>query len=313
MKFAVFGAGGVGGYFGGKLAQAGEDVVFIARGEHLKAIRQNGLRVDSILGNFVVRPAKATDDPAEVGAVDAVLVCTKAYSVPEAIEQMKPLMGENSFAVWLGNGIEPTDQLVNAFGQKRVIGGLTHISAFIAEPGRIQHVGIQPHIAIGELDRSHSERVNRLLQIFARIPEIKADVPDDIRAAMWEKFIFIVGTSGVGAVTRQPMGVYRSVPETRAMLLKVLEEVVQVARARGVALDENAAQRILVNEIDTKGAGVIASMQKAIMEGKPSELDNQTGAAIRMGRELNVPTPVNDFIYAALLPMELKARGKISS
>ncbi len=312
MKFAVFGTGGVGGYFGGKLAaQSGQDVTFIARGEHLKAIRQNGLRVDSILGNFVIQPVKATDNPAEVGAVDVVLVCTKAWSVPEAIEQMKPLMGENSFAIWLGNGIEPTDQLVNAFGQKRVVGGLTHISAFIAESGHIQHVGIQPHVAIGELDRSHSTRVDNLLKIFTSIPEIKADVPDDIRVAMWEKFIFIAGTSGVGAVTRQPMGVYRSVPETRAMLLKVLEEVTAIARARGIALDNDAAQKILVNEIDPKGAGVFASMQRAIMDGKPSELDNQTGAVIRMGRELNIPTPVNDFIYSALLPMELKARGKI--
>ncbi len=311
MKFAIFGTGGVGGYFGGKLAQAGEDVTFIARGEHLKAIRQNGLRVDSILGNFVLQPAKVTDDPAGVGVVDTVLVCTKAYSVPEAIEQMKPLMGENSFAIWLGNGIEPTDQLVNAFGQKHVVGGLTHISAFIAEPGHIQHVGIQPHIAIGELDRSHSARVDNLLKIFTSIPEIKSDIPDDIRVAMWEKFIFIAGTSGVGAVTRQPMGVYRSVPETRAMLLKVLEEVVQVARARGINFDQDAAQRIMANEIDPKPAGVFASMQKAIMDGKPSELDNQTGAVVRMGRELNIPTPVNDFIYAALLPMEMKARGKI--
>ena len=215
------------------------------------------------------------------------------------------------FAVWLGNGIEPTDQLVKAFGQKRVIGGLTHISAFIAEPGYIKHVGIQPHIAIGELDRSHSPRVENLLQIFDRIPEIKADTPDDIRVAMWEKFNFIVGDGGVGAITRQPMGIYRSVPETRAMLFNVLEEVVQVARARDLAFDKDSAQRILTNEIDTKAAGVFASMQKAIMEGQPSELDNQTGAVIRMGREKNVPTPVNDFIYAALLPMEMKARGKI--
>ena len=311
MKFVIFGTGGVGGYFGGKLAQAGEDVTFIARGEHLKAIRQNGLRVDSILGDFVVQSAEATDEPAEIGIADAILLCTKAWSVPEAIEQMKPLMGNDSFVMWLGNGIEPTDQLVKAFGQKRVVGGLCHISAFIAEPGRVKHVGIQPHIAFGELDRSHSERVESLLQTFGCIPEIKADVPDDIRVAMWEKFIFIVGTSGVGAVTRQPIGVYRSVPETRAMLIAALDEVVKIARARGIAFDENAAQRIIVEEIDSKPAGVIASMQKAIMEGKPSELDHQTGAVIRMGRELGISTPTHSYIYATLLPMEMKSRGKI--
>ncbi len=311
MKFAIFGTGGVGGYFGGKLAQAGEDVTFIARGEHLKAIQQNGLRVDSIAGDFMVKPAKATDDPAKIGAVDVVLLCTKAWSVPEAIEQMKPLIGEKTIVVWLGNGIEPTDQLEKAFGRAHVIGGLTHISSFIAEPGHIQHVGITPHIAIGELDHSRSERVENLLKIFARIPEIKADSPDDIHLAMWEKFAFIAATSGVGAVTRQPMGVYRSVPETRALLIAVLDEVVEIGRARGIAFDEDATQKILRNEIDPKPAGVFASMQKAIMEGRPSELESQTGAVIRMGRELGIATPANDFIYAALLPMELKARGKL--
>lgn len=311
MKFAIFGTGGVGGYFGGKLAQAGEDVTFIARGEHLKAIQQNGLRVDSISGDFIVKPAKATDNPAQIGAVDVVFLCTKAWSVPEAIEQMKSLIGEKTFAVWLGNGVEPTDQLEKAFGRAHVIGGLTHISSFIAGPGHIQHVGITPHIAIGELDHSHSARVENLLKVFARTPEIKADSPDDIHLAMWEKFAFIAATSGVGAVTRQPMGVYRSVPETRVMLLTALEEVVKIGRARGIAFDEDAAQKILANEIDPKPAGVFASMQKAIMDGKPSELEAQTGAVIRMGRELGISTPANDFLYAALLPMELKARGKI--
>ncbi|MBI2759250.1 MAG: 2-dehydropantoate 2-reductase [Chloroflexi bacterium] len=311
MRIAIFGTGGVGGYFGGKLAQVGEEVTFIARGEHLKAIQQNGLRVDSISGDFVVKPAKATDNPAEIGAADAVLLCTKAWSVPEAIEQMKPLMAKNAFVIWLGNGIEPTDQLEKAFGRAHVLGGLTHISSFIAGPGHIQHVGIQPHIAIGELDHVHSARVENLLQVFARIPEIKADVPDDIHLAMWEKFAFIAATSGVGAVTRQPIGIYRSMPETRAMLAAVIEEVVKIGRARGIAFDENAASNLVTKEIDLKPAGVIASMQRAIMDGKPSELEAQTGTVIRMGRELGIPTPANDFIYAALLPMELKVRGKI--
>ncbi len=311
MKFAIFGTGGVGGYFGGKLAQAGEDVTFIARGEHLKAIQQNGLRVDSISGDFIVKPAKATDDPKQIGAADVVFLCTKAYHVADAIQQMKPLMGDKTIAIWLGNGVEPTDQLEKAFGQAHVLGGLTHISAFIAEPGRIQHVGITPHIAIGELDHKHSARVDALLQIFARIPEIKADSPANIHLAIWEKFAFIVATSGVGAVTRQPMGVYRSVPETRALLLAVIDEVVKIGRARGIPFEQNAVLDLVAKEVDPKPAGVIASMQKAIMEGRPSELEAQAGAVVRMGREHNIPTPANDFIYAVLLPMELKARGKI--
>jgi 2-dehydropantoate 2-reductase len=149
------------------------------------------------------------------------------------------------------------------------------------------------------------------LKIFERIPEINADSPDDIRLAIWQKFAFIAATSGVGALTRQPMGVYRSVPETRAMLLAALEEVVKIGRARGIAFNDVAAQEILANEIDPKPASVIASMQKAIMEGKPSELEAQTGTVVRLGRELGIPTLTHDFIYAALLPMELKARGKL--
>jgi 2-dehydropantoate 2-reductase len=311
MKFVIFGSGGVGGYFGGKLALAGQDVVFVARGEHLEAIQKNGLRVDSILGDFVVQGAKATDKPAKLGEVDAIILAVKAWNVPDAIEQIRPLMGNDTFIIWLGNGIESTDQLVSAFGQKHVLGGLCHISSFIAGPGHIQHIGIQPHLAFGELDNSRSARVQELLQIFSSIPDIQADIPDDILLAMWTKFVFIAATSGVGAVTRVPMGVYRSVPQTRALLLAALEESVRIGQARGIAFDGAAAQTILEHEIDAKAPGVVASMQKAIMEGKPSELENQTGVLVRLGRELAVPTPTHAFIYAALLPMELKARGKV--
>jgi 2-dehydropantoate 2-reductase len=311
MKFAVFGAGGVGGYFGGKLAQAGQDVTFIARGEHLKAIRQNGLRVESVSGDFGIHPAKATDNPAEVGAVDVVLLSTKAWNVPDVIEQMKPLMGENTYSIWLGNGITPTEQLEKAFGRQHVLGGFCRISSFIAGPGHIQHVGVPPYIAFGELDNSRSQRAEKLREIFARIPEIKVEIPSDIQVGIWEKFIYVAAVSGVGAVTRQPNGVFRSVPETRTMLILCMEEILKIGQARGVNLSDDLVQKMVGSSIDKGPADVIASMHKAIMEGKPSELDDQTGAVIRMGRRLGIPTPTNDFVYAALLPMELKARGRI--
>jgi 2-dehydropantoate 2-reductase len=311
MRFAIFGTGGVGGYFGGKLAQAGEDVTFIARGEHLNAIRERGLRVDSLLGDFNVQPIKATEDPSKVGAVDVVLLATKAWNVPDAIEQMRPLMKKSAFAIWLGNGIEPTDQLVKAFGQKQVLGGFCRISSFIAGPGHIQHVGVTPFIAFGELDHSPSQRAENLRQIFARIPEIKVEVPADIHVGIWEKFIYVAAVSGVGAVTRQPNGVFRSVPETRAMLISAMEEILKIGQARGVNLANDVVQNMIINNVDKAPAEVIASMHKAILEGKPSELDDQTGAVVRMGRQLGIPTPTNAFIYAALLPMELKARGRI--
>ena len=310
MRIAVFGTGGVGGYFGGKLAQAGEDVTFIARGKHLQAIRADGLQVDSINGDFMVKPAQATDNPAEVGPVDLVLAATKAWQVPEAAEAMKPLIGPQTMVLPLGNGIEHLDQFEQALGREHLLGGLSRISAFIAGPGHIRHVGIPPYIAFGELDHHPSARVEALRQIFARIPDIKVELPGDIHVAMWEKFVFIAAVSGVGAVTRQPMGVYRSMPETRAMLSAALEEVAAVGRAREVALAPDISKKILANNIDPAGAGVMASMQKDIMEGKPSELEAQTGAVIRMGRAAGVATPTHDFLYASLLPMEMKARGQ---
>jgi len=311
MKFAIIGAGGVGGYFGGKLAQAGQDVTFIARGEHLKAIRQKGLRVESISGDFNIYPAKATDKPAEVGVVDVALLCTKAWNIPEVIEQMVPLMGENTFAIWLGNGITPTEQLEKAFGRKHVLGGFCRISSFITGPGHIQHVGVSPYIAFGELDNSKSQQAENLRKVFASISEIKVEIPTDILVGIWEKFIFVAAVSGIGAVTRQPTGVFRSVPETRKMLISCMEEILSVGRARGVNLDNDVVKKMVSNNVDQTAPEVIASMHKAILEGKPSELDDQTGAVIRMGRQLGIPTPTNDFIYAALLPMELKTRGRI--
>jgi 2-dehydropantoate 2-reductase len=220
-------------------------------------------------------------------------------------------MKMDAFAIWLGNGIEPTDLLVKAYGQEQVLGGFCRISSFIVGPGHIQHVGVTPYIAFGELDHSHSLRTDNLRQIFARIPEIKVEVPPDIHVGIWEKFIFVAAVSGVGAVTRQPNGVFRSVPETRAMLIAIMEEILKIGRARGVNLGNDVVQNIIIHNVDQGSAEVIASMHKAILEGKPSELDDQTGAVVRMGRQLGIPTPTNDFIYAALLPMALTARGRI--
>jgi 2-dehydropantoate 2-reductase len=309
MKFAIFGTGGVGGYFGGRLAQAGEDVTFIARGQHLKAIREHGLHVESINGDFVVQPAQATDDPVSVGVVDAVLVAVKSWSLPDAIQQIKPIVGHHSFVVWLGNGIEGTDLMIEAFGREHVVGGLTRISSFQGGPGLIQHVGTQPSIAFGELHQNQSPRVDALRAAFQKCIGVRVDIPENILAAIWEKFIFIAAVSGVGAVTRQPAGIYRSIPESRTIMLAALEETASLGRARGVPLDADVATRILTNNIDVLSPTILASMQKDIMEGRPSELEAQTGYIARLGRKLGIPTPTHDFIYAMLLPQERKARG----
>ncbi len=310
MRIAVFGAGGVGGYFGGRLAQAGEEVVFIARGEHLRAMQTHGLRVDSIKGDFTVQPVQATDDPSRVGKVDMILVAVKAWQVAEAAQAMKPMLGEETGVIWLGNGVDAPAQLAAELGAEHVLGGLTQISAVIAAPGYIRHVGIEPLIAFGEMDGRLSRRVEALRQAFERASGVRVTTPADIQAAMWEKFVFIASISGVGAVTRAPAGVLRSVPETRQMLQRAIAEVTQVARARKINLPEDIVAKTLAF-IDGMAPGVLASMQRSIMEGRPSELGAQNGAVVRMGLEVGVPTPVHEFIYASLLPQELKARGEI--
>ena len=309
MKFAIFGTGGVGGYFGGKLAQAGEDVTFIARGKHLEAIQASGLRVDSISGDFVIQPANVTDSPQSIGVVDVIVLATKAWQLDEAISQMKLLVGENTFILPLLNGIEHMERLVNEFGREHVIGGVCRISAFIADAGHIKHVGIDPYIAFGELNREISERISVLLNAFKNISGITAEASENIELAMWEKYLFICAFSGVGAVTRSPVGAFRSIPETRAMFRRALEEVALVANTRGVGLTEKTVQSIM-DRIDQTPPDTMASMQKDILEGRPSELESQTGAIVRMAHAADVSVPTHEFIYASLLPIEKKARGE---
>ena len=310
MRVAVFGTGGVGGYFGGRLAQAGEDVIFIARGAHLQAIRSEGLRVESIKGDFLIKPAFATDDPRRVGEVDAILVAVKAWQVPEAAVTMQPMVGESTFVVPLGNGVDAPVQLSSALGASHVLGGLCRISALIAAPGTIRHVGMEPFVAFGEMDGHRSQRADQLRQAFLRA-NVSVEIPEDIQVAMWEKFVFIAAISGVGAVTRSPIGIVRSLPETRQMLEEAVGEVVAVARGRRVRLPEDIATKTMTF-IDGLPAGATASMQRDILEGKPSELGSQNGAMMKMGLEMGIPTPTHAFIYHSLLPQELRARGEVT-
>ena len=308
MKFAIFGTGGVGGYFGGRLAQSGRDVTFIARGAHLSAIGQTGLSVGSISGDFIVQPARVTDSPQSVGAVDVVILAVKGWQLDEALAQMRPLVGDATLILPLLNGISHIEILVNAFGRGHVLGGLCRISAFVAQAGHISHVGIDPFIAFGELDGGRSERVAKLYSAFKDAAGLTVETPGNIELAMWEKFLLISAFSGVGAVTRAPVGRFRSIPETRALFRRALEEVVLVANSRGIALTEGSVQGVM-ERIDLTQPDMMASMQKDVMEGRPSELESQTGALVRMGRAADLSVPVHEFIYASLLPMERKARA----
>lgn len=310
MKVAIVGAGGVGGYFGGRLAQAGEDVVFITRGEHLRAITSRGLRVDSINGDFRVDPARATDDPATVGEVDYILVAVKSWQLRDAIETMRPLVGDKTSIVPLLNGVEAPDQLSRVFGAERVLGGLCSVISMIAGPGHISHFGAHPQITFGELDHGTSERGERLRNAFSRAEGVQVRIPEDIHVAMWNKFLLIAPWGGLGALTRAPIGVARSLPETRALLEHAMEEIYLLAQARKIAMGQESIRQAMAF-LDNMPYEGTASMQRDIMAGRPSELDAQNGAVVRLGKEAGTATPVNRMIYASLLPLEMRARNEL--
>jgi len=307
MRIAIIGAGGVGGYFGGKLASAGADVVFIVRGATLEAMRTNGLRVDSIKGDFVIEHPNATDDPTSVGKVDAVFLAVKTWQIADAAEQIKPMLGDDTMVIPLENGIDAPDQLAAILGSQHVLAGLCGIVSFIAAPGHIRHIGADPFVMFGELDNRRTPRVEALRDECIRAG-VQADIPSDIHHALWSKFVFIAPMSGIGAATRVPIGVWRSMPEPRELATRAIREIVDVARARGVDLGGDAAVERTLARFDALPPESTSSLQRDIIDGKPSELDAQLGAVVRLGRATGVPTPVCEMFYGILLPQELKAR-----
>jgi 2-dehydropantoate 2-reductase len=308
MRIGVVGVGGVGGYFGGRLAQAGESVVFVARGAHLEVLRRDGLQVESVAGDFRVAPVEAVEEPGAVGPVDVVLLGVKAWQVAGVAPTLCPMLGAESVVLPLQNGVEAAPQLVEALGLEKVLGGLCKLMSYVVGPGRIKHAGVPPRVELGELDGRPSERVERLRAAFARCQGVTVAVPADIQAALWEKFLFIAPFSAVGAVTRMPAGAIRDTPETRRLLEDAMREVFDLARTRGVALRDDAVERTL-RFVDALPAEATASMQRDILEGRASELESQTGAVVRLGAAAGLPVPVNRFLYASLLPSERKARG----
>lgn len=309
MRIGVMGAGGVGGYFGARLAQAGHEVIFLARGEHLRAIQAHGLQVRSPAGDFTVQPALVTDDAQEAGPVEVALVAVKAWQAPAAAEAMRPLVGDETTVAPLLNGVEAPTQLAGVLGKARVVGGLCHVIAYIEAPGVIRHVGGVPDVAFGEMDRSRTSRIERLRNVFAQAG-IQATIPDDIQAALWQKLLFVEGVGSVGAVTRAPLGVIRSVVETRRLVEAVMRETRAVANALGVALGERDVADAL-RTLDGMPADGTASMQRDLRDNRRSELEAQTGAVARLGHAVGAPTPLHDALYAALLPQELRAQGAL--
>lgn len=308
MRIAVIGAGAVGGYFGGRMAAAGREAAFVARGCTLSVLRERGLRVDSPLGDFEVRPWMATDDPDEVGPVGLVLVAVKAWQVPGVAPTLRPLVGDGTCVLPLQNGVEAADQLAAALGPQPVLGGLCKIISMQVAPGHIRHLGVEPAIDLGEIGRPPTGRVRRVADVLESAG-IRVRTPDDVLAAIWEKFLFICPVSGVGALTGRPIGELREEPASRAMVEAAMREIVAVAAGHGVALRPDIVERTLLF-LDGLPPEGTASMQRDLLEGRPSELESQNGAVVRLGRHAGVPTPVNLDIYERLLPREKRHRAR---
>ena len=307
MRITVFGTGGVGGYFGGRLAHAGEDVTFVARGEHLRAIKANGLKVDSPNGNFAIYPAKTTDEVSQIGEVDLVILGVKAWQVPDAARAIKPLVSANTTVLPLQNGVEAVPQLIAELGVEKVIGGLCRIVSYVVEPGHIRHAGFKPSIIIGELDNRRTERITKINEIF-RHAGLDITIAPDIQVALWTKFLFITSFSGVGAVANAPAGILRSDPKWRPQMLNAMQEIYTLAHARGINLPPDSVDNVMA-AVDALPADATSSMQRDIAAGKPSELEAQNGAVVRMARESGVEVPTHTLIYQTLRPLEEKARA----
>lgn len=308
MRVGIFGAGGIGGYLGGRLSQAGEEVVVIARGDHLNAIQKDGLRVDSIKGDFIAYPQLVTDDPANAGEVDTIILGVKAWQVEEAAEAMRPMVGPTTVVVPLQNGVEAPAQLSDVLGPEHVVIGLCMLRSFIVGPGHLRHTtDVYPNMQLGEMAGDMDSRVEMLSSIFEKIG-LSVTKPDDIHVALWEKFLLFSVASGMGAITRSTTGVWRNNTETRQMAETAVSEIVNVALSQGINLPDDSIPETM-RLIDSWADGHSTSMAKDLMEGRPSELEAAIGFIVRLGSETGIDTSVNTFIRNCLLLQELEARA----
>lgn len=298
MRIAIMAAGAVGGYFGARLADAGHDVVFIARGKHLDAIRRNGLKIESALGDLHLKNAKVTDDPASVGPVDIVMFAVKLWDTESAGEQTKPLVGPDTLVITLQNGVDSVERLTPILGADHVVGGTTHVVTVMPEPGVIRQTSKFAKFTCGFSDRRSDPKLQAFVAA-AQAAGIEAILSDDIERDRWQKFIFLAGTSGVTASTRMPLGPVMADPDTRAFFQKVMEEVQAVALAKGVAIANDFIDSQMAFA-DAVSPTTKASQLNDLEAGNRLELDWLAGKVVALGRELGVPTPANEAVYAIL-------------
>ncbi|MFY9988487.1 MAG: ketopantoate reductase family protein [Chthoniobacterales bacterium] len=294
-----------GGYFGARLAQAGYDVGFMARGAHLAALREHGLVVESQLGNLSLPKVRATDDPATLGSVDLVIISVKLWDTEAAAHVISPIVGPETAVLSLQNGVQKDDVLPRVLGDKPILGGVCYISATIARPGVISHTGTLQKIVFGEYDGQRSARAEAFLEACRRA-SIDVELSLEIRKAIWQKFVFLVGLSGSTTAIRSPIGPIRKNPRTRSFLLDIMREVVAVGGAQGVALSPEYAEELLAY-CDGLPPEMASSMYHDLERGNRLEVDWLSGAVVELGEKVGIPTPLNRAVRDILT---LHADGK---
>lgn len=305
MKIAIIGTGGVGGYFGGRLAKAGNDVTFIARGAQLKAMQEDGLKVKSISGNFEINPVNVTDNFRIISNPGLIILAVKAWQVKEAAISLKPVLADETIILPLQNGIFAVHELNEVIDSHHVIGGLCRIISKIEAPGVISHEGVEPTIIFGETDNNKSERILNVKRLFDAAG-FSSIIPEDIQAELWKKFISIC-SGGLLALSRSSYGTVRENTFTRKMMTELLTEIYEIALKENVNLEPDIVGR-MIRFIDTLPFHSMASLARDVMEGRPSEIDYQNGTVVRLAEKHHLDTPVNRFIYSCILPMEHRAR-----
>ena len=300
MRMAVIGAGGTGGYFGGLLARAGEDVTFIARGAQLEALRTQGLTLKSRLAGTFTLPVQATDNPSEVGPVDLILFCVKTYDTDTAAESIRPLIRPDTVLLSLQNGIDNEERIARVAGHASGIGAVAYVSSAIKAPGVVAQTSGPGKIILGELSGGASARTERLHNVLQRAG-ITVEVHSDIRVVLWQKFLFICAFSGVTAVTRLPIGTILADPETHDLFRGTVEEVEAVVRASGIDLPADCVEQAMATAAAAE-PGARGSLYHDLAVGRRLELEGLNGEVVRRGREHGVLTPLNFAIYAALRP-----------
>ena len=307
MHIVIYGTGGVGGYFGARLAQAGNEVTFIARGKHLEAIKQHGLQLKSSKGDYLVYPANATDTISELTAIDLILICVKTWQVAEVAQLIKPVLSENTMVISLLNGLENEQVLCSVINKKHVLGGLCKVVSKIEDFGTINHLSYEPTIIFGELTHIFSDRAFQVEKTFLNAG-ITTKLTDTIQKEIWTKFLYIATISAIGALTRATIGEMIASPQIQKMMVQTAKEIVAVASAKGIDLPKNIIEKQF-QIIATQPLHTTSSLYRDMVEGKPSELEAQNGTVVKFGQALGIATPMNDFIYYCLLPQENRAQS----